>query len=147
MTIWGNHSTTQVPDITHATVARKAATDLVDQAWARDEFIPTVAKRGAAVIAARGSSSAASAANGTIDHMATWIQGSPKGDWVSMAVPSDGSYGIEEGLIYSFPVTCTGGDYTIVKDVTYDDFIADKMKASQAELVDERDTVKDLLPS
>jgi len=128
-------------------LTRKAATDLVDQAWARDEFIPTVAKRGAAVIAARGSSSAASAANGTIDHMATWIQGSPKGDWVSMAVPSDGSYGIEEGLIYSFPVTCTGGDYTIVKDVTYDDFIADKMKASQAELVDERDTVKDLLPS
>jgi len=120
---------------------------MVDQAWSRDEFIPTVAKRGAAVIAARGSSSAASAANGTIDHMASWIQGTPDGDWVSMAVPSDGSYDTEEGLIYSFPVTCSGGDYKIVQDVSRDDFIAQKMKDSQAELVDERDTVKHLLPS
>jgi len=147
MIIWGNHSTTQVPDLTHATVGGKPATDVVDQAWARDTFIPTVAKRGASVIAARGSSSAASAANGTIDHMATWIQGTPEGDWTSMAVPSDGSYGIEEGLVYSFPVTCSGGDYTIVKDLEVEDFIRSKMGDSAAELGSERDTVKDLLPS
>jgi len=147
MTIWGNHSTTQVPDLTHATVNGKPATDAVDQEWARETFIPTVAKRGAAVIAARGSSSAASAANGTIDHMATWIRGTSDGDWTSMAVPSDGSYDIEEGLVYSFPVTCSGGDYSIVKDLDVDDFIRGKMSESAAELGSERDTVKDLLPS
>ncbi|PID62341.1 MAG: malate dehydrogenase [Gammaproteobacteria bacterium] len=147
MIIWGNHSTTQVPDISHATVDGKAANDLVDRAWAMDEFIPTVAKRGAAVIAARGSSSAASAANGVIDHMASWVQGTDDGDWVSMAVPSDGSYGVEEGLIYSFPCTCLGGDYSIVTGLDVDDAIAEKMKASEAELQDERNTVKDLLPS
>ncbi len=147
MVIWGNHSTTQVPDISHATVAGKAAADMVDQAWARDEFIPTVAKRGAAVIEARGSSSAASAANGVIDHMASWIRGTSEGDWTSMGVPSDGSYGIQEGLIYSFPVTCQNGDYSIVQDLNIDDFIKEKMLASQSELNDERATVKDLIPA
>jgi len=147
MIVWGNHSTTQVPDMTHATIAGKPAVEVVDQTWARDTFMPTVARRGASVIAARGSSSAASAANGTIDHMSTWIQGTPEGDWTSMAVPSDGSYGIEEGLVYSFPVTCSGGDYTIVKDLDIDDFIQGKMGESAAELGSERDTVKALLPS
>jgi len=146
MVIWGNHSTTQVPDLSYATIKGKAATDLVDQSWAREEFIPTVAKRGAAVIDARGSSSAASAANGVVDHMASWIQGTPDGDWVSMAVTSDGSYGIEEGLIYSFPVQCSNGDYTIINDLDVGDFIRDKMIASQEELREERDTVKDLMP-
>jgi len=145
MVIWGNHSTTQVPDITWATVGSKAATDLVDTAWSHDTFIPTVAKRGAAVIDARGSSSAASAANGVVDHMASWVQGTPAGDWVSMAVPSDGSYGIEEGLIYSFPVTCENGDYTIISDLEVTDAIRTRMIASQTELNEERDTVKDLL--
>ncbi|MBX2825056.1 MAG: malate dehydrogenase [Gammaproteobacteria bacterium] len=147
MVIWGNHSTTQVPDISYATVGGKAAADLVDQSWAREEFIPTVAKRGAAVIQARGSSSAASAANGVVDHMATWVRGTADGDWTSMAVPSDGSYGIEEGLIYSFPVTCKDGDYSIISDLDVGDFIKDKMMVSQAELTDERETVKDLIPS
>jgi len=145
MTIWGNHSTTQVPDITFSTINGKAATDAVDTAWAHDTFIPTVAKRGATVIDARGSSSAASAANGVVDHMASWIQGTPDGDWVSMAVPSDGSYGIDEGLIYSFPVTCKNGDYTIIKDLEVTDVIKEKMLASQAELNEERETVKALL--
>lgn len=146
MVIWGNHSTTQVPDISYASICGKAASDMVDSAWSQDEFIPTVAKRGAAVINARGSSSAASAANGVIDHMASWVQGTPPGDWVSMAVPSDGSYGIDEGLIYSFPVECKDGDYTIVSDLDVSDFIREKMIASQTELREERDTVADLLP-
>jgi len=145
--IWGNHSTTQVPDISYASIAGKAAGDMVDTAWAHDEFISTVAKRGAAVINARGSSSAASAANGVIDHMATWIQGTADDDWTSMAVPSDGSYGIDEGLIYSFPVECKNGDYTIVSDLDVQDKIKDKMLASQQELREERDTVAELLPS
>ncbi len=145
MVIWGNHSTTQVPDISWTTVAGKNASDLVDAAWAHDTFIPSVAKRGAAVIDARGSSSAASAANGVVDHMASWIQGTADGDWVSMAVPSDGSYGIDEGLIYSFPVTCENGEYTIISDLQVSDIIREKMLASQAELNEERDTVKDLL--
>lgn len=147
MVIWGNHSTTQVPDISYATIGGKAAADMVDAAWAQEEFIPTVAKRGAAVINARGSSSAASAANGVIDHMATWIQGTPAGDWTSMAVPSDGSYGIDEGLIYSFPVECKDGEYTIITDLEVSDFIRAKMVASQQELREERETVADLLPS
>ena len=146
MVIWGNHSTTQVPDISYATIGGKAASDMVDSAWSQDEFIPTVAKRGAAVINARGSSSAASAANGVIDHMASWIQGTPEGDWTSMAVPSDGSYGIDEGLIYSFPVECKDGDYKIISDLDVSDFIREKMQASQTELREERDTVADLLP-
>ena len=147
MVIWGNHSTTQVPDISYATINGKAATDLVDTAWSQEEFIPTVAKRGAAVINARGSSSAASAANGVIDHMATWIQGTPTGDWTSMAVLSDGSYGIDEGLIYSFPVECKDGEYTIISDLDVSDFIREKMLASQQELREERETVAHLLPS
>ena len=145
MIIWGNHSTTQVPDITFASVDGKAATSLVDEAWAINEFIPTVAKRGAAVIDARGSSSAASAANAVIDHMATWHQGTDSDDWVSMSVPSDGSYGIEEGLIYSYPVTCSGGDYKIITGLETTDVIKEKMKASEAELQDERNTVASLL--
>lgn len=147
MVIWGNHSTTQVPDISYASINGKAASEQVDSAWALDEFIPTVAKRGAAVISARGSSSAASASNGVIDHMATWVQGTPDGDWVSMAVPSDGSYGIDEGLIYSFPVTCKDGEYTIISDLEVSDVIREKMIASQTELQEERETVADLLPS
>lgn len=145
MLIWGNHSTTQVPDITFATVGGKAATSLVDDAWAINDFIPTVAKRGAAVIDARGSSSAASAANAVIDHMATWEKGTDADDWVSMSVPSDGSYGIEEGLIYSFPVTCNGGDYSIVTGLETTSVIQEKMKASEAELQDEKNTVADLI--
>jgi len=145
MVIWGNHSTTQVPDISFTSIAGKNATDMVDMAWAHDTFIPTVAKRGATVIDARGSSSAASAANGVVDHMASWVQGTPDGDWVSMAVPSDGSYGIEEGLIYSFPVTCKNGDYTIINDLDVPAPIKERMVASQTELSEERDMVKDLL--
>ena len=141
MVIWGNHSTTQVPDITHCNVGGKSAAGMVDQAWARDEFIPTVAKRGAAVIDARGSSSAASAGNAVVDHMASWINGTPEGDWVSMSVPSDGSYGIQEGLIYSYPVVCKNGDYEIVQGLAVDDFIAGKMKESEAELREEADAV------
>ena len=147
MVIWGNHSTTQVPDISYATIGGKAASDMVDAAWAMDEFSPTVAKRGAAVINARGSSSAASAANGVIDHMASWVQGTPDGEWVSMAVTSDGSYGTDEGLIYSFPVECKNGDYTIISDLDVSDAIREKMMASQQELREERDMVAHLLPS
>ena len=146
MVIWGNHSTTQVPDIAYASINGKAASDMVDAAWAMDEFIPTVAKRGAAVIDARGSSSAASAANGVIDHMASWVLGTADGDWVSMAVPSDGSYGIDEGLIYSVPVECKNGEYSVVSDLDVSDAIREKMMASQQELRDERDTVAHLLP-
>lgn len=146
MVIWGNHSTTQVPDISYATIGGKAASDMVDAAWAMDEFSPTVAKRGAAVINARGSSSAASAANGVIDHMASWVQGTPDGEWVSMAVTSDGSYGTDEGLIYSFPVECKNGDYTIISDLDVSDAIREKMMASQQELREERDMVAHLLP-
>jgi len=145
MIIWGNHSTTQVPDITHATIGDDAAPGLVDEAWSQNDFIPKVAKRGAEVIAARGSSSAASAANGVVDHMRSWVLGTDEGDWVSMAVPSDGSYGIEEGLIYSYPVTCANGDYSIVQGLECSDFITAKMKESEAELQDERDTNSDLL--
>ncbi len=144
MIIWGNHSTTQVPDISHATVAGKSAAELVDDAWWKDTFMPKVAKRGAEVIAARGSSSAASAANGIIDHMRDWVLGTDEGDWVSMAVPSDGAYGIAEGLIYSFPVICRNGDYEIVRDLPVSDFVREKMKASEDELKSEAETVRDL---
>ena len=145
MIIWGNHSTTQVPDLSHARIGGQSAVESVEQDWARDEFVPTVAKRGAAVIAARGSSSAASAGSGVIDHVHDWLLGTPDNDWVSMAVPSDGSYGVEEGLIYSFPVTCKNGDYEIVQGLSTDEFIQQKMKASERELVDERDTVASLM--
>jgi malate dehydrogenase len=145
MTIWGNHSATQYPDLGNATVGGKAAKSLVDQAWIESYFIPTVQQRGAAVIKARGSSSAASAASAALDHMRTWFAGTAEGDWVSMGVPSDGSYGIPEGVIYSYPVTVKGGDYSIVQGLGVDDFSRGKMAATDKELREERDGVKDLL--
>jgi malate dehydrogenase len=145
MTIWGNHSATQYPDIFHAEIAGKNAAETVnDQAWLEGEFIPTVAKRGAAIIEARGSSSAASAASATIDAARDWLHGTPEGDWASMAVVSDGSYGIPEGLIYSYPVTTSNGDWTIVQDLEIDDFSRARMDATAAELTEERDAVKEL---
>jgi len=145
MTIWGNHSATQFPDIAHATVKGKAAPSLVDQKWVADTFIPVVQQRGAAIIKARGQSSAASAASAAIDHVRDWVRGTPDGDWVSMAVPSDGSYGIKEGVIYSYPVTCKNGDYQLVQGLSIDDFARKRMDATDAELREERDGVKDLL--
>ncbi len=145
MTIWGNHSTTQYPDISHCEVDKRPARELVDDAWYRDSFIPTVQKRGAAVIKARGASSAASAASAAIDHVRTWIEGTADGDWVSMAVPSDGSYGIDPGVIYSFPCRTAGGRYQIVPDLEIDDFSRARMDATHAELRDERAAVTDLL--
>ncbi len=145
MTIWGNHSTTQYPDLFHCEVAGRSAVEVVgDETWIEETFIPTVAKRGAAVIEARGSSSAASAANAAIGHIASWHLGTPEGDWVSMAVPSDGSYGVPEGLISSFPCTCSGGEYTIVPDLEIDDFSRTNIDASVAELIAERDAVAEL---
>jgi malate dehydrogenase len=145
MTIWGNHSTTQYPDLFHCEVGGRSAAELVgDQDWIENTFIPTVAKRGAAIIEARGASSAASAANAAIDHMHDWALGSPSGDWVSMSVPSDGSYDVPEGIISSFPCTVAGGHYTIVGGLDIDDFSRAKIDASAAELVEERDTVRSL---
>ncbi len=145
MTIWGNHSTTQYPDLFNCHVAgRNAAQAVGDQAWLEDTFIPTVAKRGAAIIDARGASSAASAANAAIDHIRSWHLGTPEGDWVSMAVPSDGSYGVPEGIISSFPCTCADGEYSIVQDVEINDFSRARIDASVAELVEERDAVAEL---
>jgi malate dehydrogenase len=145
MTIWGNHSTTQYPDLFHAQVGGKSAYELVgDHAWVDGTFIPTVAKRGAAIIEARGASSAASAANAAIDHMRTWVLGTDDGDWASMAVPSDGSYGVAEGIISSFPCTCSGGVYQIVQGLDIDDYSKGKIDASVAELVDERSAVEEL---
>ncbi|HSR63237.1 MAG TPA: malate dehydrogenase [Gammaproteobacteria bacterium] len=141
MIIWGNHSTTQYPDISHATVAGKPAKDLVEQDWYENEYIPRVAKRGAEIIEARGASSAASAANGAINHIHDWVLDTPDDDWVSMAVPSDGSYGIPEGLMYSFPVTCKNGDYSIVQNLEIDDFSRQKMEATQKELEEEKAAV------
>ena len=145
MTIWGNHSTTQYPDISNTTIAGKSAASLVDRGWYENEFIPRVAKRGAEIIAARGASSAASAANGAIDHMHDWVLGTPGDDWISMAVASDGSYGIPKGLMYSFPVTCKNGDYQIVQGLKIDDFSKVKMLATQKELEEERDAVAKIL--
>jgi len=145
MIIWGNHSATQYPDIAHATVDGKPAKSLVDDAWYRDYFIPTVQQRGAAIIKARGASSAASAASSAIDHVRDWALGTPPGDFVSMAVPSDGSYGIPEGIIYSYPVTCSGGRYTIVQGLAIDEYSRGKMDATHQELLEERDGVKDLI--
>jgi malate dehydrogenase len=145
LTIWGNHSSTQYPDISHCLVKGKPARSLVDQKWIEEYFIPTVQQRGAAVIKARGSSSAASAASAALDHMRTWFLGSSEGDWVSMGIPSEGSYGIGEGIIYSYPVTCRNGEYQIVQGLSIDDFSRGKMKATEAELREERDGVKDLL--
>jgi len=145
LTIWGNHSATQYPDIFHAEVGGKNAAELVgDQAWLEGEFIPTVQQRGAAIIEARGLSSAASAANAAIDHVRTWALGTPEGDWVSMAIPSDGSYGVPEGLISSFPVTTAGGEYSIVQGLDIDEFSRARIDASVAELAEERDAVTEL---
>jgi malate dehydrogenase len=142
MTIWGNHSASQYPDIFHAKVAGRGAAEVIaDQAWLEGEFIPTVQKRGAAIIEARGSSSAASAANAAIDHIRDWTGGTPEGDWVSMAVPSDGSYGVPEEILCGFPVTTSGGTYSIVQGLEIDDFSRARIDASTAELVDEREAV------
>jgi malate dehydrogenase len=145
MIIWGNHSTTQYPDISHVTIGGKPAKDLVDQDWYVNDYIPRVAKRGAEIIDARGASSAASAANAAIDHMHDWVLGTADDDWTSMAVPSDGSYGIPENLMYSFPVTCKDGDYAIVQGLDIDDFSRDRMDATQKELEEERDAVAKIL--
>lgn len=145
LTIWGNHSATQYPDLSHATVGGVAAKSLVDQAWIESSFIPVVQQRGAAIIKARGASSAASAAAAAIDHVHTWVNGTAEDDWVSMAVPSDGSYGIPEGVIYSYPVTTQGGEYQIVQGLSVDDFSRGKMTTTHQELLEERDGVKDLL--
>jgi malate dehydrogenase len=144
VTIWGNHSATQYPDVFHAEVDGTPATELVDQSWLESSFIPTVQQRGAAVIEARGSSSAASAANAAVDHVRSWALGTADGDWVSMAVPSDGSYGVPEGLISSFPCTASGGSWSIVQGLELNDFSRQRIDASVAELGEERDTVQQL---
>ncbi|MBI0444990.1 malate dehydrogenase [Deinococcus sp. DB0503] len=144
ITIWGNHSSTQYPDLSQATVNGQPALDLVDREWYEKEYIPTVAKRGAAIIEARGASSAASAASAAIDHMRDWALGTPEGEWVSMAVPSDGSYGIPEGLIYGFPVRCRNGQYEIVQGLEISDFSRQKMDATAKELEEEREEVRRL---
>ncbi|MBQ63120.1 MAG: malate dehydrogenase [Gammaproteobacteria bacterium] len=146
LAIWGNHSATQYPDVTHATVAGTPAMDLVGQSWVADDFIPVVQQRGAAIIKARGLSSAASAANAAIEHMRDWVAGT-NGETVSMGVYSDGSYGVAEGLIYSFPCTCDGGKWSIVQGLDINDFSRGKMTDTETELVEERDAVKHLLPS
>lgn len=146
MTIWGNHSATQYPDLFHAKVNGQSALDLVDMDWYEGTFIPEVQQRGAAIIKARGASSAASAANAAIDHMRTWALGSDEGDWVSMGIFSDGSYGVEKELIYSFPVTCKNGDWAIVQGLDIDAFSQAKMDATEQELKEERDAVQHLLP-
>jgi len=145
VTIWGNHSATQYPDVFHAEVGGKPAAEVVgDQAWIESDFIPTVQKRGAAIIEARGSSSAASAANAAVDHVRDWVQGTAEGDWVSMGVPSDGSYGVPEGLMSSFPVVCRGGSWEIVQGLDIDDFSRARIDASVAELAEERDAVTEM---
>jgi malate dehydrogenase len=143
--IWGNHSTTQYPDLSQATVAGKPALSLVDRGWYETDYIPKVAKRGAAIIDARGASSAASAANAALEHMRDWVAGTAADDWTSMAVPSDGSYGIEKGLMYSFPVRCKGGDYEIVQGLPIDDFSRARMTATENELKEERDAIQSLV--
>jgi malate dehydrogenase len=145
MTIWGNHSATQYPDIFHAKVKGQNAAEVVnDQEWLENDFIPTVQKRGAAIIEARGASSAASAANAAIDAVHDWVLGTPAGDWVSMAIPTDGSYGVEEGLISGFPVTCSGGSIEIVQGLDIDDFSRGRIDATVKELGEERDAVREL---
>jgi len=145
MIIWGNHSATQYPDIHHATVGGSAAIDLVDNDWLADEFITTVQQRGAAIIKARGASSAASAASAAIDHMHDWALDTPADDWVSMAIPSDGSYDVAPGIIYSYPVRCSGGKYEIVQDLQISDFSRDRMLATEQELREERAAIESLL--
>jgi len=145
MTIWGNHSTTQYPDLVNARVRGESAWDAVaDESWIADEFIPTVAKRGAAIIDARGASSAASAANAAIDHVNDWVLGTPEGDWASMSVPSDGSYDVEEGLISSFPCRCSGGEWEVVDGLEITDFSRERIDTSVGELKEERDAVAEL---
>ena len=145
MTIWGNHSATQYPDVKHASIAGKSAANLVDRDWLVNEFIPVVQQRGAAIIAARGASSAASAASAAIDHMHDWALGTPDGDWVSMAIPTDGSYGIEPDIIYSYPVRCSDGAYQIVQGLDIDDFSRSRMLATETELREERAAIEELL--
>ena len=145
MTVWGNHSATQYPDTFHAQVNGQNAAEAVnDQLWLENEFIPTVQKRGAAIIEARGASSAASAANAAVDHVRDWVSGTPEGDWVSMAVPSDGSYGVDEGLFSGFPVTCSGGSYEIVQGLDTDSFSRSRIEATVNELKEEREAVSQL---
>ncbi len=145
MAVWGNHSPTMYADYRFATIEGASVKDMInDHAWNKDVFLPTVGKRGAAIIEARGLSSAASAANAAIDHIRSWHLGTPDGDWVSMAVPSDGSYGVPEGIISSFPCTCSGGAYSIVQGLEINDFARARIDASAAELVDERDAVAEL---
>jgi malate dehydrogenase len=144
MTIWGNHSATQYPDVFHAEVGGTPATEYVDEDWLANEFIPTVQKRGAAIIEARGSSSAKSAASAAIDHVHDWVNGTPEGDWVSMAICSDGSYDVDESLISSFPCTCSGGEWEIVQGLEINDFSRERIDSSVAELREERDAVRDL---
>ncbi len=145
MTIWGNHSSTQVPDVSHATVGGKPAGDLVDEAWVAGEFVPTVQKRGAAIIDARGASSAASAANAAVDHMRTWALGSPEGDWVSMGILSDGAYGVAKDIVYSYPVTVRNGKVTLVDGLAISPAVRSRMEATERELLEERAAVEDLL--
>jgi malate dehydrogenase len=145
MTVWGNHSSTQYPDLFHCRVDGEEARKVVDDdVWIKEEFIPRVAKRGAEIIDARGASSAASAANAAIDHIHDWVLGTPEGDWTSMSIPSDGSYGVPEGIISSFPVTCAGGEYSIVQGLEIDDFSRERIDASVAELQEEREAVEGL---
>jgi len=145
MTIWGNHSATQYPDIHHALVSGQAATELVDETWLADDFIPTVQQRGAAIINARGASSAASAASAAIDHMHDWALGTPTDDWVSMGIPADGSYGIEAGIVYSYPVRCSGGKYEIVQGLDVSEFSRARMDTTETELREERAAIESLL--
>jgi malate dehydrogenase len=145
MTIWGNHSSTQYPDIGHVKIDGKAVLDLVERQWFENDFIPTVQKRGAAIIKARGASSAASAASSAIDHMRTWALGTVDGDWVSMGIPSDGSYGVKPGIIFSYPVTCQDGEYSIVQGLEIDTFSQGRLDITEQELREERDAVEHLL--
>ncbi len=145
MIVWGNHSTTQVPDLTKALINGKKVSDMVDDAWVKEYFMPTVQKRGAAIIQARGASSAASAASAAIDHMRSWALGTPEGDWVSMAIPSRGDYGVPKGVVYSFPVQIKNGKISVVQGLDNDAFISEKIKASADELLQEREAVKDML--
>jgi malate dehydrogenase len=145
MTIWGNHSATQYPDVTHAKVKGQSAVEAIgDQAWVESDFIPTVQKRGAAIIEARGASSAASAANAAVDHVHDWVLGTPEGDWVSMAIPSTGAYGVEEGIFSGHPCTCSGGEYSIVEGLDVDDFSRSRIDATVGELREERAAVSEL---
>ena len=145
MIVWGNHSATQYPDIAHCTIGGKPARSLIDTQWYREQFIPLIQQRGAAIIKARGSSSAASAASAAIDHMHDWALGTADGDWVSMAVPADGSYGIGEGVMYSYPATCKGRRYEIVQGLSVDEFSRGRLDATHRELLEERDGVKELI--